>query len=199
MAVFYFLSFFSPVAGNASRSAAIGQDTIIKKVKTKMSEPLSQHDLEVWQRLVESEKEYYAASQAFLTGEVDRVSLMKEKLQSRENSTAYYFLPYLKKEELLQLFDVLVPLASTGHSNIKRVRDAILSLPHDWVIKNIEPLAEPLLVDGTDDEYRRFLELYSELDNDMARKLAQRAAQHADLHVREAGEDFLKISEGKLD
>jgi len=164
-----------------------------------MNKTLSQHDLEVWQRLVESEKEFYAASQAFLNGDVDRVSLMKEKLRSREKHTAYYFLPYLKKEELLQLFDVLVPLASTGHSNIKRVRDAILSLPHDWVIQNIEPLAEHLLVDGTDDEYRRFLELYSELDKDLARKLAQRAAQHTDPHIREAGEDFLKIPEGKIE
>jgi hypothetical protein len=164
-----------------------------------MSKTLSQQDIEVWQRLVESEKEYYAASHAFLKGDVDRVSLMREKLMSREKNTAYYFLPYLNKDELLQLFDVLVPLASTAHSNIKRVRDAILALPHDWVIKNIETLAEPLLADGTDDEYRRFLELYSELDNDLDRKLAQRAAQHIDLHVREAGEDFLTILEDKID
>src|SRR5687767_4902225 len=120
-----------------------------------MSKTLSQHDIEVWQRLVESEKEYYAASKAFLKGDVDRVSLMREKLVSREKNTAFYFLPYLSQDELLQLFDMLVPLASTAHSSIKRVRDAILSLPHDWVIENIEPLAEPLLADGTDDEYRR--------------------------------------------
>lgn len=164
-----------------------------------MSKTLSQHDIEIWQRLVESEKEFYAASHAFLKGDVDRVSLMKEKLYSRENNTAYYFLPYLETEEVLQLFDVLVPLASTGHSNIKRVRDAILSLPHDWVIRNISPLAEPLLVDGTDDEYRRFLELYSELDKDLARELAHRAIQHADPHIREAGEDFLELLEGKID
>ena len=65
--------------------------------------------------------------------------------------------------------------------------------------QDMEALAEPLLADGTDDEYRRFLELYSELDNDLARKLAQRAAQHIDLHVREAGEDFLTILEDKID
>ncbi|HCR69943.1 MAG TPA: hypothetical protein DIW23_00735 [Anaerolineae bacterium] len=164
-----------------------------------MSKTLSQHDTEVWQRLVESEKEFYIASQAFLKSDVDRVSLLKEKLYSQEKNTAYYFLNYLKKEEVMQLFDVLVSLASTGHSNIKRVRDAILSLPHDWVIKNIEPLVEPLLIDGTDDEYRRFLELYYELDKDLTRKLAQRATQHTDPHIKEAGEDFLKILEGKID
>jgi hypothetical protein len=164
-----------------------------------MSKTLWQRDIEVWHRLVETEKEYYAASQAFLKGDVDRVSMMRENLVSRENNTAYYFLPYLSQDELLQLFDVLVPLASTAHSNIKRVRDAILSLPHDWIIKNIEPLAEPLLADGTDDEYRRFLELYSGLDQDLARKLAKRAAQHTDPHIREAGEDFLTILEDKID
>jgi hypothetical protein len=164
-----------------------------------MSKELSQHDIEVWQRLIESEKEFYAASQAFLKGNVDRVSLMREKLASRDKNIAYYFLPYLKQEELLQLFDILIPLASTGHSNIGRVREAILSLPHEWVIKNIEQLTEPLLIEGTEDEYRRFLELYLKLSKDLTLKLAQRAAQHNDGGIREAGEDFLEILESKID
>lgn len=162
-----------------------------------MSKQLSNTDSEIWQRLVRSHNEFTLASQAFLRGDVDRVLLMRQELTGKNNATAFYFLPYLNQDELLQLFDVLVPMASTGHSSIKRVRDAILSLPHDWVIRNIEPLAEPFLAEGTDDEYRRFLELYFALDKSLARKLAQRAVQHSDPHIREAGEDYLRLVESK--
>ena len=160
-----------------------------------MSEKLSKHDTEVWQRLVESQKEFNSASRMFLSSDIDRVSLMREKLYSLDRDTAFYFLPYLKEEELMQIFDILVPLASTAHSSVGRVKEAILSLPHDWIIKKIEQLVEPLLIDGTDDEYRRFLELYFELDKDLTLKLAHRAAQHTDLHIKEAGEDYLEIFE----
>ena len=164
-----------------------------------MSNQPSSIDNEVWQRLVNSHKEFALALQAFLRGDVNRVLLMRQELVGKDNATAYYFLPYLHQDEVIQLFDMLVPLASTGHSNIKQVRDAILSLPHDWVLHNIEPLAEPLLADGTDDEYRRFLELYSELDKDLALKLAQRAVEHTDPHIKEAGEDFIELLKGKID
>lgn len=155
----------------------------------------SENDTKIWRRLVESQKEFSLASQVFLRGDVNRVLLMKQALYSQDNATAFYFLPYLKQEELMELFDVLIPLASTGHGNVGRVREAILSLPHEWVIKNIEQLAEPLLAEGTYDEYRRFLELYCELDKGLALKLARRAAQHLDYDIKEAGEDYLELLE----
>src|SRR5687768_10306025 len=137
---------------------------VFHKVKIqKMSEQLSKNDIEVWQRLVNSHKEISLASQAFLLGDVNRVLLMRQELYGRDNAVAFYFLTYLKKEELIELFDILVPLASTGHNSVLRVREVILSLPHDWVIKNIERFTEPLLAEGTEEEYRRFLELYFEL------------------------------------
>ena len=163
-----------------------------------MSEQLSKHDNEVWQELVQREKEFFSASQAFLSGDVNRTALMRQELYGRNRNTAFYFLPYLKKEELMQLFDVLVPLVSTGHGYIGKVREAILTLPHDWVIQNIEQLAEPLLADGTDDEYRRFLELYYELDKSLTLKLARRASQHKNSDIREAGEDFIELLKDKI-
>ncbi len=71
-------------------------------------------------------------------------------------------------------------------------RDAILSLPSDWVLARIEQVSEPYLLTGTHEEYRRFLELYQELDHPLTLALAQRAASHPDPDIREAGEDFLE-------
>jgi hypothetical protein len=160
-----------------------------------MNEQQSEKDIEVWQQLVESHNKFALASKAFLLGDIDRVSLMKQALYDQNRATAFYFLRYLKQEELIQLFDILVPLASTGHGSVSTVREAILSLPRDWVIKNIEQLAEPLLAAGTYDEYRRFLELYFELDKDLALKLAQRAVEHSDYDIKEVGEDYLEMLE----
>ena len=144
-------------------------------------------------------KSFTPLSQVFLLGHVNRVELMRRELYGQNRNTAFYFLPYLKKEELIQLFDILVALASTGHSSISRSQGGDFSLPHDWVIENIEQFAEPLLVAGTEDEYRRFLELYFKLDKDLTLKLARRASQHKDGGIKEAGEDFLELLESKID
>lgn len=163
-----------------------------------MNEPISEKDAQVWRRLIDSQTKFSVASREFLHGDVDRVALIRQALYSSDSGTAYYFLQHLNAEELMHLFDILVPLASTGHGSVGRVREAILSLPHDWVVTRIEQLAEPLLVDGTYDEYRRFLELYYELDKDLARKLALRASQHSDDDIKEAGDDYLEKLEQEM-
>jgi hypothetical protein len=82
-------------------------------------------------------------------------------------------------------------LASFSHGSIQAVRKLILSLPRDWVLSRIEEVAEPILRSGDYDEYRRLLELYFELDRELASRLAARARAQEDEDVREAGEDFL--------
>lgn len=71
-------------------------------------------------------------------------------------------------------------------------------MSREWVLFNIEQTAEPLLAEGTYDEYRRLLELYLELDPKLTLKLAQRAKKHGDNDVREAGIDFInKLNESQ--
>ena len=93
-------------------------------------------------------------------------------------------------EERQSLLEALVDLASVAHSDIELVRQAILSLPKTWLLENLEKSAELLLKNGTDEEYRRLLELYFEIDNSLTERLAKRALQHDDPDIREAGEDF---------
>ena len=64
------------------------------------------------------------------------------------------------------------------------------SFPKMWLLENIEKSAEPLLQDGTDEEYRRLLELYIDIDRELTQRLARRALQHDEPDIHEVGEDF---------
>lgn len=85
----------------------------------------------------------------------------------------------------------LVKFASFSHGSIQTVRDAILLIPKEEILARIEQIAEPILITGDYDEYRRLLELYILLDKELTRKLALRAANDPDPDIKEAGEDFL--------
>lgn len=147
--------------------------------------------LSVWSRLVQSHKAFSEASREFLSGSFDRVIVIRNALGGHDKHTAIYVLRSLKPSELQELFDILVFHASYSHGAIGSIRDAILSLPRDWVLARIEEVAEPLLTNGTYDEYRRLLELYTLLDPMLTQRLAERAVQNPDPDIREAGEDFL--------
>lgn len=147
----------------------------------------------VWDRLSASYLMYVKALKEFLSEDVDRISLMKDALIGKDRNIALHLLQFLTQSEQLQLFDELVYLCSFAHGSIGAVREVILALPRDWVLANIEQTAEPLLKNGTYDEYRRFLELYLELNPEITLRLAQRAKKHEDSDVREAGNDFIRI------
>lgn len=150
-------------------------------------------DSDVWQRLVQRYIAYFDSLQEFTSEGVNRVALIKEGIRSEDRWVALKMANYLKPPELMELFDDLVDGASTGHGYVHLFRDYILSLPREWVLERIEDAVEPHLRSGTMDEYRRFLELYLELDHGLTLKLAKRAAEHLDPDIREAGEDFLGI------
>lgn len=157
-----------------------------------MSEKLSENDIAVWKHLVATYEAFALALRDFLAEDVDRVSLIRSTLRSSNKNTAIYMLQYLRPSELQSLFDDLVFFSSFAHGCVQTVREVIVSLPREWVLANIEKVAEPLLREGTYDEYRRLLELYVKLDHNLALKLAQRAAAQADEDIKEAGEDFLE-------
>lgn len=156
-----------------------------------MCNQLSQNDQSIWHHLVESHLAFSQALKEFLVGKVDRVSLVKKAFRQGDIATALYVARYIEADELKQLFGELVRL-STAPGYAGTVRDIILSLPREWVLSNIEKTVEPLLQhDATENEFRRILELYRELDSHLVYNLAQRAIKHIDNDIQEAGEDFL--------
>ena len=144
---------------------------------------------------------YIQALHDFLALDVEtRISLIKQALKGKDKIIGIHLLLYLSSAEHMQLFDELVFLASYSHGSIERIRKTILSLPREWVVANIEQTAEPLIYNGTYDEYRRFLELYVLLDYDLAFRLARRALSHSAPDIREVGEDFFAaVQSGKYE
>jgi hypothetical protein len=156
-----------------------------------MNQLLSNDSSVRWHRLVASHQAFAGALQEFLAEGAERVAVLREALRGSDRNTALYVAAALTLSERMDLFPEWVFLASWTHGAIQAARDVILSLPREWVRARIEREAEPFLRDGTDDEYRRFLELYAVLDRELALTLARRAAVHADPDIRAAGEDFL--------
>jgi hypothetical protein len=150
-------------------------------------------NIDLWQRVVKSFWEYKEALAVLFSEGVNRVALIRGAVGTNDRIVAVEVARYLKEDEHKQLFDVWVDGASTANSLVHIYRKFILSLPHDWVMERIEAAVEPYLINGSLDEYRRFLELYILLDTDITRKLAERAMSHGDPEVREAGSDFLEI------
>lgn len=145
-----------------------------------------------WERISNSYKQFYLAMQDFFAAGVDRVGLIKSHLNGKDRQTAIFLLGYLSKDEITLLFDDLIFLSSFSHGSIQNVRKIIKSLPRDWLLANIEKYAEPILLKGGYDEYRRLLELYIELDYSLTLKLAKRAICNEDQDIKEAGGDFIR-------
>jgi len=149
-----------------------------------------QQDTELWHKLIDQEKAYLQTRKNFLNSS-SRVELIKKALQNpSERATALKVINYLTNTERQSLFDELIKLVSVGHSDIELVRNAILSFDKIWLLDNIETQAESLLSNGTDEEYRRLLELYIQIDNRLTQKLVAKALQHPDIDIQEVGADF---------
>ena len=153
----------------------------------------------IWRNLVDTEIAYIQNRQDFLQGCHNRIEPIKAALENpAERGTALRLIEYLTIEERQSLLSELVDLATVGHSDIELCRQAILSVPKNWLLAHIENFAEPLLQHGTDEEYRRLLELYVELDWELTQRLAKRALEHQDPDIREAGQDFLSNGSGNF-
>jgi hypothetical protein len=150
-------------------------------------------DQVLWAAVLADEGRFFASRMAFLSGARDRTGVLRAALGSAaQRGTALRLLPFYSVEERQQLFDDLVRLCSVGHRDVVLCREAIGSLPRDWVLERIEDSADAVLASGGEEEYRRLLELYVDLDADLTRRLATRATHHDDAGVREAGNDFLR-------
>jgi hypothetical protein len=143
------------------------------------------------EELVSSFWAYSEALRKFVSEGVDRVSLVRELIRE-DIVVALKLAEYLSESEHKQLFNIWVAAAS-HHKHVQIYRKFILALPRDWVLERIEAIAEPYLVSGDLEEYARYLELYLLLDEELTRKLAQRALAHSDPDVVEAGQDFIEI------
>jgi hypothetical protein len=158
-------------------------------------------DAKIWEQLSDSYRAYSLAMAKFWANDVDRVTLIKYALEHGDNiATAFHIAQFLSVPELQDLFGEWVEWAMQSHGYQEATHALIQKLPRDWVRANIATYAEPLLREGTYDEYRRLLELYAYLGEiDLERRLALRALQSSDTDIKEAGQDTLAKLDGKAE
>ncbi len=153
--------------------------------------PSTEQDQQLWQQFVNQANAYNQSRQVFFQQCKDRITIIREALHNpSQRRVALLFFEYLNETECQDLFDDLIDLASVGHSDIELVRQVILSFPQSYLLAKIESSAEIFLGNGTDEEYRRLLELYLEIDISLVRRLIDRALKSSDPDIYEVGEDF---------
>lgn len=153
----------------------------------------------LWTELVDAEANASAVLNRFLKQpSEERLRCLREGLASgvAQRATAIRVIGLLPLHDRQALFPEIVRYASSAHGMIQKFRDLVVGLPHDWVVANIERVAEPLLESSSAEyqfeEYRRLLELYRQIgDRGLVERLARRAAAHPDEDIREAGIEFL--------
>src|SRR5262245_60611840 len=120
------------------------------------------------QDLVSSFRAYSNALWRFCSEGVDRVSLVRE-IMVEDRNVGLKLAEYLRESEHKQLCGLWVGGAS-HHKYVNMYRKFILALPRDWVLERIEAAAEPYLINGDLEEYRRYLELYLLLNEGLTHK-----------------------------
>ncbi len=159
-----------------------------------MSKEISENDLAAWNELSESHKRFIIARMAFYQSNIDRVALIQRAMHTSDRALALSLAQYLSPAEHMHLFDAWVYWATTD-ACLPATHNYILSLPKEWVMERIEEAVEPRLRNGDEIDFRRYLELYYNLDRDLAAKLARRALHQPDKGIQEAGRDYLSALE----
>lgn len=165
-----------------------------------MNRQPTEADAKIWEQLSDSYRAYSLAVRKFWANDVDRVTLIRYALEHGDTATAFHIAQFLSVPELQGLFGEWVEWAMQSHGYQEAVHALIQKLPRDWILANIATYAEPLLREGTYDEYRRLLELYAYLGEvDLERRLALRALKSSDPDINAAGQDTLAKLDGKAE
>ncbi|QGQ22343.1 hypothetical protein F1728_06505 [Gimesia benthica] len=159
---------------------------------------ISNTDKERWARIKSLHQSAMSVILAEWNALEDQLEVSRYGLQTEHGLTLSILLLSQNDDLKKELFETLVKLASVAHRSIALNRAVIKTMPRKWVIEHIEPIVDQILTDENDayvktepDEYyRRFAELYYELDDGLLNRLLDRAAKHDNLDVVEVAEDF---------
>lgn len=151
------------------------------------------HANETWSRLEHSHATFLEALTAFSASTKEqRVEALRENYQKNRPLVVLLLQHFVEISDLKELLPFLLSYADSVHQYLFAFRAIVLRIPRDWLAQHIEQAAEPILKDGDDQAFRRFLELYFEIDHSLTRRLAERALASSDADTREAGADFLE-------
>ena len=147
-----------------------------------------------WDAIVSSDRQLLSEQFTNWAKLNDKVRVLRNGLQcTSQRDVALRLLLLLDNDMRKAVFDILVNLASVGHSDIQLCRDVIQVMPRKWVLDRIMAVVDSVLRDNPDDyeSYRRYAELLKELDQNLLRQLVERAALSSDIDVQEVASDFM--------
>ncbi|MBL6458662.1 hypothetical protein JMJ55_25325 [Belnapia sp. T6] len=154
-------------------------------------EPTRQ-DQELWRSFVSAHRSSRLAQDGFLRECDSAVEILRHAMNAtgRCRRAALDTAALLKPHQKMELLEDLLALASYTHGQTHLSRRIVLSLPTEWLKVHLEQAAKPILQDASYEEFGWLLELYKEVDMDLARKLAEEAVNHPEEDVRSVGRDF---------
>lgn len=138
-----------------------------------------------YSRFIE-ERDNYLRLKKMALESLDVLTTLKSSVPGFPRELALEKASSLSTEEKKVLLPELMALASYSHGLTGRAWELILSLPHDWLISNIEEYANPQLEVGGYEEYSAFLGLYEKISPKLFQDLLERGKNHPDAEVREA-------------
>jgi hypothetical protein len=150
-----------------------------------------------WKQLVDADRFVRKIRRELFETNIEQtLELIRENLSKPRPEREFAFevarsLPTQYRQKLLRDF-VGLACEPSYVPTIEQARDIILTLPRKWTVDHIEAVAEPLLQSSDDWIYRRLLELFALLDQELTLRLARRAAEHTDPEIRSAGNAFLR-------
>jgi len=157
-----------------------------------MSDTIPVADSDLWQHIVDNQHALIDARMKLFSDRSSLIFLIRKGLhQPAERSVALDIAAILPNLEKRQLLPDLLNLAAFVHGSTRQVRSIILSLGRAWLKENIDKLVEPILDRNDYEEYASLLELYLQIDSELALHLASRAAQHENPDIRDVGNEFL--------
>jgi hypothetical protein len=97
----------------------------------------------------------------------------------------------MEENEIILRDSLLYACQASGAPAIIKGRKKIFALPRQWVIDNIHKIAQEILNLSDEWEYRRLLEIYKELDEELLKMLIAIGLENSNEEVRETANDFL--------
>ena len=168
-----------------------GRKNMSRRSEDESAEAAWREVVEASDQLAQAMLTYDKAKRDFLRFRAVRGAILRRELRTRHWKPALDTAQRLSDSEHLDLLPELLRLSTVGHGMIGTVRTIITSAPRSEVLQRIEAEVEPYLIQGTDEDYRRVIELFLLLDTQMAETLANRAAKHTDPEISEVGREFL--------
>ena len=156
---------------------------------------MTELDQNSWLRIVESDSQRSREILKDWMGIADRTETIRNAIRNASQRGAALRLLLVFDDEVRQnIFAELIEYCSWGHADIEICRRVIKTMPRDWVIANIEDAVNRLLDErsGDDEAFRRFAELYAELDERLVRSISLRASESSNESIREVGTDYCR-------